>query len=145
MHHSPFMYVRSESVLFPNTEGLYTPLILTQTFCSPLHFSFPNCPFPRLSAAVIPKASQTPAGPHRLRAGVQTRLPAFQAPDTNLLCCSAICVSLKAECRKKSNIHNPSLPKQMPRHLKAQRITSRARLSAEKRMHRQLKIFCYRF
>lgn len=145
MQHSPSMYVRSESVLFPDTEGLYTPFILTQTSCSSLHFSFPNCPYPRLSAALIPKASQTPAGPHRLRAGVQTQLPAFQALDTNLLCCSAICVSLKAECREKSSIHNPSLPKQMRRHLKAQRITSSARLLAEKPMYRQLKIFCYRF
>lgn len=102
MQHSPFMYVRgSQSTLFPNTQGHYTPLIVTQTFCSSLHSSFPNCPYPRLSAAVIPKASQTPAGPHRLHAGVQTQLPAFQALDTNLLCCSAICASLKAECRKK--------------------------------------------
>lgn len=145
MQHSPSMYVRPELVLFPNTEGLYTPLIVIQTFCSSLHFSLPNCPYPRLSASVIPKASQTPAGPHRLHAGVQTQLPAFQALDTNLLCCSAICVSLKAECRKKSYIPNPSLLKQMPQHLKAQRITSSARLVAEKPMYRQLKIFRYRF
>lgn len=100
--------------------------------CSSLHFSFPNCPHPRLPASAIPKASQTPAGPHSLRAGAQTQLPAFQALDTNLLCCSAICASLKAECRKKSYIRNPSLQKQMPLHLKAQRITSSARFSAEK-------------
>lgn len=143
MQHSPLLYVRSESVLFPNTEGLYTPLIVTQTFCSSLLFS--KLPLPQTVSCSNSQSLPNPCRPTQAPCRSSNSAPSLSSTRHQSALLFTICVSLKAECRKKSYIHNPSLPKQTPQHLKAQRITSSARLSAEECMYRQLKIFCYRF
>lgn len=143
VQHSPFMYVRSESVLFPNTEGLYTPLIITQTFCSSLLFS--KLPLPQTLSCSNSQSFPNPCRPTQTPCRSSNSAPSLSSTrHQSALLFSNLCFP-QGWMQEKSYIHNPSLLKQMPRHLKAQRITSSTRLSAEKWMYRQLKIFCYRF